>query len=296
MVKRVFLFLAVNLLVMFTISIVLSVLGVGRYMTANGIDYTQLAAFCLVWGMGGSFISLLLSKVMAKWTMGVQIIDENTRDPVERELLQTVHDYARKAGITGMPEVGIYPSAEINAFATGPTKNSSLVALSAGLLRTMGRSERNGVISHEIAHIANGDMVTLTLIQGVVNAFAMFLARALAWAISSQMRRDDDRSSGFLNFALVMVFQMVFTLLGSMVVAWFSRWREYRADAGGAEIGGKADMIRGLERLRGLVERSDDGRAPAMAAMKISSKGAGFMALLSTHPPLEDRIAALRNS
>jgi heat shock protein HtpX len=296
LVRRIGLFLAVNLLVMFTINVVLHLLGVGPYLTRAGLDYGALAAFCLVWGMGGSFISLLLSKPMAKWSMGVQVIDPNTRDAHQRELVSTVHRLAAQAGLPAMPEVGIYDSPEINAFATGPSRGNSLVAVSTGLLRAMDRDARDGVLGHEVAHIANGDMVTLTLIQGVVNAFAMFLARILAFAISSAMRSDeqDNRGGGFAEFMLVQLFQIVFTLLGSLVVAWFSRWREYRADAGGAALAGRQRMIAGLETLRRTIEYADDGQAPALAAFKISSRSGGLAALSSTHPPLEDRIAALR--
>jgi heat shock protein HtpX len=210
--------------------------------------------------------------------------------------VETVHAYARRAGLTTMPEVAIYDSREVNAFATGPSSSSSLVAVSSGLLRVMSRSERNGVISHEIAHIANGDMVTLTLVQGIVNAFAMFFARLLAYVVSSQLRRDDDdRGGGIGQFLLVQVFQVAFTLLGAVVVAWFSRWREYRADAGGAEIGGRQEMVMALQRLRSMTAYADDGQRPAIAAMKISMPG-GISRWFATHPPLEDRIEALRRA
>jgi heat shock protein HtpX len=294
--RRIALFLVVNVLVMITVTTLLSVLGVGSYMSASGIDITSLMAFCLVWGSAGSLISLLLSKVMAKWTMGLQVIDPNVRDPELRDLVETVHAYARRAGLTTMPEVAIYDSREVNAFATGPSSSSSLVAVSSGLLRVMSRSERNGVISHEIAHIANGDMVTLTLVQGIVNAFAMFFARLLAYVVSSQLRRDDDdRGGGIGQFLLVQVFQVAFTLLGAVVVAWFSRWREYRADAGGAEIGGRQEMVMALQRLRSMTAYADDGQRPAIAAMKISMPG-GISRWFATHPPLEDRIEALRRA
>ncbi|HMV68937.1 MAG TPA: protease HtpX [Myxococcota bacterium] len=293
LLRRLGLFFAVNLLVMVTINVVLHLLGVGPYLTRSGLDYNALAVFCLVWGMGGSFISLLISKPMAKMSMGVQVIDPNTRDPYQRDLVATVHRLAAEAGLPGMPEVGVYDSPEINAFATGATRGSALVAVSSGLLRSMDRDARDGVLGHEVAHIANGDMVTLTLIQGVVNAFAMFLARILAYGISSAMSRDEEgRGSYALQSILVFVFQIVFTLLGSMVVAWFSRWREYRADAGGASLAGRERMISALVSLQASMGRVVPNDSEALAAFKISS--GGMRSLLATHPPLEDRIAALR--
>src|SRR4051794_33069246 len=195
--KRIVLFLALNFVVMITISVILSVLGIRGYITSAGIDYSQLMAFCLVWGMGGAFISLALSRVMAKWMMGVQVIDPNTRDPDLQQLLQTVYQLSRSAHLPALPEVGIYDSPEVNAFATGPTKSRALVAVSTGLLSRMSQDELEGVLGHEIAHVANGDMVTMTLLQGVVNAFAMFLSRAIAFAIAQSMRGDrDDRERG----------------------------------------------------------------------------------------------------
>ena len=219
MVKRIFLFMAVNVLVVLTISVLLSVLGIQPYLRANGIDYGSLAAFCLVWGMGGAFISLALSKVMAKWSMGVQIIDPNTTDPTLRALVRAVDRLAQSAGIP-MPEVGIYESPEVNAFATGPTKRSSLVAVSTGLLQRMDQPEVEGVLSHEIAHVANGDMVTMTLIQGVVNAFVMFLARVIAFAAAQFMSRDRDDNEGFsygIYFLVQFVCEIVFMVLGTII-------------------------------------------------------------------------------
>jgi heat shock protein HtpX len=295
--KRIFLFVALNVLVITTISILLRVLGVGPYIGAYGLNYNMLAAFCLVWGMAGAFISLALSRIMAKWMMGVRIIDPNTRDSSERLLLQSVHRLARGAGLTTMPEVGVYESPELNAFATGPTKARSLVAVSRGLLDRMSHEEVEGVLGHEIAHIANGDMVTMTLLQGVVNAFAMFLSRVIAYAITQAMRNDrDQRSSGpgFLGFAIQMVLQMVFLVLGSMLVAAFSRYREYRADVGGARLAGRTSMIRALQKLQSYQEYQDPNAQPALASMKISSRPSSFMALFSTHPPLEQRIERLQ--
>ena len=297
MVKRIFLFMAVNVLVVLTISVLLSVLGIQPYLRANGIDYGSLAAFCLVWGMGGAFISLALSKVMAKWSMGVQIIDPNTTDPTLRALVRAVDRLAQSAGIP-MPEVGIYESPEVNAFATGPTKRSSLVAVSTGLLQRMDQPEVEGVLSHEIAHVANGDMVTMTLIQGVVNAFVMFLARVIAFAAAQFMSRDRDDNEGMsygIYFLVQFVCEIVFMVLGTIVVAWFSRWREFRADAGGAQIGGRERMIGALEALQRTVEIRDPRPQEAVATLKISNPN-GIMRFFMTHPPLEERIARLRSA
>jgi heat shock protein HtpX len=290
--KRLFFFFLTNILVVATISIVTSVFGLNRYLSASGINYTALMLFCLVWGMGGAFISLLLSKTMVKWSMGVQIIDPNTRDPNLRPLVDRVHRLARSAGIEKMPEVGIYESPELNAFATGPTRNNSLVAVSTGLLNGMSEAEVEGVLGHEVAHVANGDMVTMTLIQGVVNAFAMFFARIIAFAVSNFVREE---LGWIVRFVVTIVLDILFTILGSMVVAAFSRYREFRADAGGAKLAGREKMIAALEALRRHVDLNNPNEAPAMNSMKISSKSGGLLALFSTHPPLEKRIQALRS-
>lgn len=294
--RRIFFFALVNIAVIATISIVLNLLGIRPYLTDFGIDYSQLMVFCLVWGMGGAFISLAMSRMMAKWMMGVKVIDTNTHDPQLRQLVQMVHSLSRKAGLVEMPEVGIYDSQEVNAFATGPTKNRSLVAVSAGLLHRMGRDEVEGVLGHEVAHIANGDMVTMTLVQGVVNAFVMFFARVVAFAIANAMRSNDEKASVGVQFAVTMVLQIVFGIIGSMVIAAFSRFREFRADSGGAEIAGREKMINALQALQrtiGLANEPHSDRDQAIAALKISGRK-GFLALFSTHPPLEDRIARLR--
>ena len=285
MIKRVSLFLAVNLLVVVTISVVLQVLGVGPYLSARGMDYRSLAVFCLVWGMGGAFISLGLSRIMAKWSMGVKVLDPRSGDA----LVKTVHDLARRAGLPEMPEVGIYDSPEPNAFATGPTKSRSLVAVSTGLLESMNKNELEGVLAHEIAHVANGDMVTMTLVQGVINAFVMFLARAIAFALSQSSDRDSRRST---NMMTVFALEIAFGFLGMIVVAWFSRLREFRADAGSARLGGREKMIAALQALQRRFEPSD--AQEAYATLKIAGGRTGFMALVSTHPPLSERIAALR--
>ncbi len=292
--KRVILFLATNLAIMATISIVMSVLGVGPYLTQYGIDYTSLMIFCLLWGMGGAFISLLMSKWMAKMAMGVKIINPNQAFGEEAKLYQTVQALAQKAGLPKDPEVGIYQSDEINAFATGPSKSNSLVAVSTGLMRRMNKTEVDAVLAHEIAHIANGDMVTMTLIQGVVNAFVMFLARVAAFAVQNAMRSDDEESSvgGFAYFGLTMLFDILFSILASFVVAYFSRLREFAADRGSAILNGKEEMIAALKALKGTTELVDNSR-PELAAMKISNK-AGVLRFLSTHPSLDDRIERLR--
>lgn len=295
MFKRIFLFVLTNILVMVSVSIVLSILGVNNYLIASGIDYNALMIFCLVWGFVGSGISLLMSKFMAKKMMGVEIIDERGQ---YGELVRKVHTLARQAGLSKMPEVGIYRSPEVNAFATGPSKNNSLVAVSSGLLNQMDADEVEGVLAHEVAHIANGDMVTMALIQGVVNAFVMFFARVAAFALSQAMQgdRDDDRpvQAGFMYHIIVMVCEIIFSFLGMFVVAYFSRVREYRADKGGAQYAGKQKMVSALKRLQQKFEMVDDSQEN-FNAMKISSKK-GLMSFLSTHPSLEDRIARLEQS
>jgi heat shock protein HtpX len=295
--KRIFLFLLTNVLVMVSISLILNLLGFHGYLTAQGIDYSQLMVFCFVWGMGGAFISLLMSRWMAKRMMGVQVIDPKRATGFEAAFVERVYRLARSAGLTTMPEVGIYESPELNAFATGPTRNRSLVAVSTGLLQRMDDDETDGVLAHEIAHVANGDMVTLTLIQGVVNAFVMFLARVVSFAIAQALRSRDEEGEGpgfFLQHMITMVLEIVFMIFGSMVVAAFSRWREYRADAGGARLAGRDSMIRALEKLKRNYEMPEEGgRQPAFEAMKISSRRGGWLYLFSSHPPLEDRIKRL---
>lgn len=293
--KRIGLFLLVNFLVVITISTILNVLGVKPYITANGLDYGSLMIFCLIWGMGGALISLSLSRIMARWMMGVQVIPSNTQDPQLRDLVQMVHELSRAARLPAMPEVGIYESQEINAFATGPSKSRSLVAVSRGLLQSMSDREVKGVLGHEVAHIANGDMVTMTLIQGVVNAFVMFLARAIAFALTMSRGSDGEERQGspMSYFIVQFVLEMVFMILGSMVVAWFSRYREFRADAGGARLAGRENMIQALEGLRRTFDIVDPS-TPAVQALKISSHAGGFMKLFSTHPPLEERILRLK--
>ena len=295
MAKRIFLFMLTNILVVATISIIMSVLGIGNYLTATGINYPALMIFCLIWGFVGSGISLLLSKFMAKKMMGVQIVDDRGQ---YGELVRKVHMMARQAGIEKMPEVGVYHSSEVNAFATGPSKNNSLVAVSTGLLSQMNTDEVDGVLAHEVAHVANGDMVTMALIQGVVNAFVMFFARIAAFAVQNFLNgeSEDDQpvGGGFAYMMTVFVFEIAFSFLGMFVVAYFSRAREYRADKGGAQFAGKYKMIAALKRLQQKIDLVDDSQ-DAVKTMKISSRK-GLMNFLSTHPSLEDRIATLERS
>jgi heat shock protein HtpX len=286
--KRILLFVATNLAIMVTLMIVLSLLGFTGYLTADGLDYAALMVFSLVWGFGGAFISLAMSRWMAKMAMGVQLVDGRTGHADLDWLHQTVEQLTRKAGLP-MPEVGIYESAEVNAFATGPSRRSSLVAVSSGLLRSMRREEVEGVLAHEVSHIQNGDMVTMTLIQGVVNAFSIFFSRVIANIIRQLV---DERISNLVFFVSTIVFDIVFSMLGMIVVAWFSRAREFRADAGATVLSTRGNMIAALQRLQanqGLVDTSQ----PQLATMKISG-ARGWMALMSTHPPLEQRIAALQ--
>lgn len=292
--KRIFLFIAVNVLILATLSITLNLLGVGHYFSARGIDYRSLMLFCLVWGMGGAFISLALSRVMAKWMMGVVVIDPDSREPALGELVRTVHKLARAADISVMPEVGYYPSAEVNAFATGPTRNRALVAVSAGLLERMDREQLEGVLGHEIAHVANGDMVTMTLVQGVINAIVMFLARVIAFFIANRGR--DSESSSAPNYLVIFALEMALSVLGMLVVAAFSRHREFRADEGGARLAGRNSMIKALEGLQRTVAYADLTHKEALATLKISGKPKGFFALFATHPPLEERIEKLKSA
>ena len=294
MLKRTLLFIGTNLLVIVTISIVTSVLGLHSYLTPYGIDYTQLAIFCALWGTAGSFISLFMSKFIAKMAMGVVIINPRSATREEIFLFDMVKRLANKAGLKTMPEVGIYHSPELNAFATGPTKNQALVAVSSGLLMNMNRDEIEAVLGHEISHIANGDMVTMTLVQGIVNSFALFFSRILAYIVSMSLSRSEEREGdiSYLTYTVcTIVFDILFTLLGTILVAAFSRYREYRADVGGAKLAGREQMIAALKRLQYTSEMEDE-RAPSLAALKISHH-TSWLQLFSTHPPLESRIARL---
>jgi heat shock protein HtpX len=290
MFKRIILFMAVNVLIMISISIVVSILGVGRYVGPAGLDYSALFIFCLVWGMGGAFISLLLSKWLAKMMLGVRVIDPDTTNADERWLLQTVYRLADQARLPGKPEVGWYDSPEVNAFATGATRGGALVAVSSGLMNRMTRDQVEGVLGHEITHVSNGDMVTMALVQGVVNAFVMFIARIIAFFVSQSVREE---SRAMVDFMVTIVLQIVLSLLGMIVVAWFSRQREFRADAGGAALAGKQKMIGALEALKSTTELVDTKDA-SLATLKIAGRPASFLGLFATHPPLEVRIEALR--
>jgi heat shock protein HtpX len=289
--KRVFLFLMTNLAVMVVLGIAANLLGVNRYLTANGLNMTQLLGFAAVMGFGGAIISLLMSKPMAKWSTGAQVIN-GSPDATHQWLVNTVARFADQAKI-GMPEVAIFQG-EPNAFATGAFKNSSLVAVSTGLLQSMNREEVEAVIGHEVAHIANGDMVTMTLIQGVMNTFVVFLSRVIGYFVDKVVLRNNNDGPGIGYYITTIVLDIVLGVLAAIIVAWFSRQREYRADAGAAQLmGRKQPMMNALARLGGL----QPGELPqAMQAMGISSKPSGLMALFSSHPPIEDRIRALQQS
>jgi heat shock protein HtpX len=288
--KRIVLFVLTNLAIVLVLGVVSSLLGVDKFLTANGLNLGALLGFALVMGFGGSFISLLISKPIAKWSAGVQLIGQ-PQSADEQWLLDTVRKFANQAQI-GMPEVGIFEG-EPNAFATGAFKNSALVAVSTGLLQGMTREEVEAVIGHEVAHIANGDMVTMALIQGVMNTFVVFISRVVGYAVDSFLRRNDEENTGpgIGYFVTTIVMDIVLGFLAAIVVAWFSRQREFRADAGAAQLmGHKQPMINALARLGGM----QAGELPkSMAAMGIAG---GIGQLFSTHPPLEERIAALQNN
>jgi heat shock protein HtpX len=286
--KRIFLFLVTNIAVLAVLSIGLRLFGLDRYAAEAGVSYGGLLAFSAVVGFGGAIISLLMSKTMAKWSTGAHVITQ-PQSEAEAWLVETVRRLSQKAGI-GMPEVAIYDGAA-NAFATGAFKNSALVAVSTGLLQSMNREEVEAVLGHEIAHVTNGDMVTLALIQGVVNTFVVFLSRIVGSIVDRTVFRS-ERGNGPGYFITVIVCQILFGLIASMIVAWFSRQREFRADAGSAKfLGSPAPMVNALKRLGGL----EPGALPqTLAGFGITDK-AGFMSLFSTHPPIEVRIAALQS-
>jgi heat shock protein HtpX len=287
--KRIVLFLATNLAIVLVLSLTMRILGVEPYLTANGLNLSSLLIFAAVMGFGGSLISLAISKWMAKKSMGVRVIDTPSNS-TEFWLVDTVKKYAADAGI-GMPEVGIFDSPEANAFATGMNKNNALVAVSSGLLNVMTRQEAEAVIGHEIAHVANGDMVTLALIQGVVNTFVMFLSRVIGHTVDRVVFKNEE-GHGPAFFVTMIVAELVLGILASIIVMWFSRQREFRADRGGASLAGKQPMISALERLASLHPHPLPDK---MAAFGIAGGGAGgIKRLFMTHPPLEERIAALR--
>jgi heat shock protein HtpX len=289
--KRVMLFILTNLAVMLVLGVVVSVLGLNRFITAQGLNLGQLMGFALVFGFGGAIISLLISKPMAKWSTKAVIINDST-DPTHRWIVASVKSFSDKAGIQ-MPEVGIFEG-EPNAFATGAFKNSALVAVSTGLLQRMSREEVEAVIGHEVAHVANGDMVTMTLIQGVMNTFVVFLSRVVGYFVDRVILRNERDGVGIGYFVTTIVMDILLGIVAAIIVAWFSRQREYRADADAAKLmGRKQPMINALARLGGL----DPGELPkTVAAMGISSRPGGLMALMSSHPPIEDRIRALQQS
>ncbi len=288
--KRIILFVLTNLAVVLVLGIVASLLGVNRFLTPNGLDLTALLGFALIMGFGGAFISLLISKPVAKWSSGVQVIAQPSNAD-EKWLVDTVKKLADKSGI-GMPEVGIFQG-DPNAFATGAFKNSALVAVSTGLLQNMNHEEIEAVLAHEVAHIANGDMVTMALIQGVMNTFVVFLSRVVGYAVDSFLRKNDSENTGpgMGYWITTIVLDSVLGFLAAIVVAWFSRQREFRADAGAAQLmGRKQPMMNALARLGGL----HTAELPkSMAAMGIAG---GIGQLFSTHPPIEERIAALQNN
>ena len=287
--KRILLFVLTNIAVVAVLSIVLSVLGVNRFLSAQGLNVGMLLVFSLVVGFTGSIISLLISKPMAKWSTGANVITQ-PMNSTEQWLLETVSRLAARAGI-GMPEVAVYEG-EPNAFATGAFRDEALVAVSSGLLLNMTREEVEAVLGHEIAHIANGDMVTMTLLQGVVNTFVVFLSRVVGYAVDRAMARNSNDAPGIGYTVSVLVCQIVFGIMASMIVAWFSRHREFRADAGSASLLGSAQpMVHALQRLGGL----ESSHLPQSVAALGINQSSGFMELFSSHPPIEERIAALHS-
>jgi len=289
MMKRIALFVLTNLGVMLVLGLTVNLLGLNRFLSANGLNLTSLLGFALVMGFGGAFISLLISKPMAKWTTKLQLINGST-EPTHAWLVATVERFSQKAGIT-TPEVGIYEGAP-NAFATGAFKNSALVAVSTGLLQSMTREEVEAVIGHEVAHVANGDMVTMALIQGVMNTFVVFLSRVIGNFVDKVVLRNNNDGPGMGYYITTIVLDILLGAVAAIIVAWFSRQREFRADAGAAQLMGRQQpMINALARLGGL----DPGEMPkAMQAMGISARPSSLMALFSTHPPMEQRIERLK--
>jgi heat shock protein HtpX len=289
--KRIFLFLVTNLAVMLVLGIVINVFGLNRFIEANGLNVGGLLVFSLVVGFGGAIISLMMSKFIAKRSTGAQIINDSS-DPTHAWIVQAVRRFADKSGLQ-MPEVGIYEGPP-NAFATGAFRNSALVAVSTGLLQSMTREEVEAVIGHEVAHVANGDMVTMTLIQGVMNTFVVFISRVVGFFVDRVLLRNERGGVGPGYFITTIVMDILLGFVAAMIVAWFSRQREFRADAGAAGLmGRKQPMINALARLGGL----DPGEMPkTLQAMGISARPSGLMALFSTHPPMEERIARLQQS
>ena len=290
--KRVILFLLTNLAIQLVLSITARLLGVDRFLVGNGLNMGALLIFAALMGFGGSFISLMLSKWSAKASVGAQVI-EHPSTPGEQWLVSTVHRQAQAAGI-GMPEVAIYHADEVNAFATGASRNNALVAVSTGLLQAMSKDEAEAVLAHEVSHIANGDMVTLTLIQGVVNTFVIFFSRVIGYTVDKAVFKT-ERGTGPAYYITSIIAELLLGVLASIIVMYFSRQREFRADAGAAQLAGRQKMIAALERLQAQHEPA--GLPDKVAAFGISGKdGLGLKRLFMTHPPLSERIEALRNA
>ncbi len=290
--KRVLLFVGTNLAILVVLGLVVSVLGVGRFLGPDGIDLGALLVFAAIFGMGGSFISLAISKWVAKRSVGAQVI-EQPRSAAEQWLVETVRTQAQRAGIA-MPEVAIYRSPEPNAFATGPSRNNSLVAVSTGLLESMSRDEVEAVLAHEVSHVANGDMVTMALIQGVLNTFVIFIAKVVGYLVDRALQGNNSQyhGPGIGYWVTSIVAEIVLGILASVIIMWFSRQREFRADSGGASLAGREKMVAALERLRSAHEPSH--LPDQMAAFGIKGGGGTLARLFMSHPPLEERIAALR--
>lgn len=292
MLKRIALFVITNALILLMIVVVTQVFGIQPYLSRYDLNLPSLLIYSAIVGFGGAFISLAISKWMAKWLMGVRVIKgQPMPGTAEAFVLDRVTALSQAAGLPKVPEVGIYESAEVNAFATGATKRGSLVAVSRGLLQNLNQNEVDAVLAHEVAHIANGDMVTMTLLQGVVNTFVVFLSRVIAFFVSKFV---NENLGSIVYFVVMLVSQIILSIFGSMVVMAFSRHREFRADAGGAKLSGRENMIAALDRLRTTVDLVDQTK-PAMQTMRISGGRPGWMKLFMSHPPLEDRIARLRS-
>ena len=290
--KRIFLFLLTNLAIVLVLSIVLSLLGVGGYLGPDGqLLLGPLAVFSFVWGMGGALLSLAISRWVARRAVGAQLVDGKTGQEPLDWLHSTVGNLARQANLP-MPQVGVYDSPEVNAFATGPSKKRSLVCVSTGLLQGMERREIEAVVGHELGHIANGDMVTMTLLQGVINSFVLFFARVIAFAVRQAL---DGRIAWFAGFLVRIALEIVLGILGSLITAWYSRRSEFRADAAGASLAGRESMAAALRRLLANQERVDTASAPALAAFKIAGGKKSWHHAFDTHPPLAERITALES-
>jgi heat shock protein HtpX len=300
MLKRICLFLALNLLIVTCVSVIINFLGLKPYLSSNGLDIRMLAGFCLVWGMAGSLISLLLSKKIATWMLSVKIINtEQNPSQTEKKLVEIVTKIAKKANIYNIPEIGIFKSCQPNAFATGASKNFALIAVSSTLLQTLSDDEIEAVVAHEMAHILNGDMVTMSLLQGVINAFVMFLSRIFAYALANANSRDGKKQESLSSFYLfTFIFEMIFLSLGSILLFFVSRKREYQADKGGALLVGKDKMIKALKALDQSFSLSKEEikAQKEFAAMMIKqSKPSPFSKIFSTHPTIQQRIKYLEN-